>query len=278
MLVKGSLNSYCLTGSLANDLEKEYTRLVKEKVNKERDSLMKEYRFMRDTRRGDQKSEDDLMTRILLLDDVHYKVTYDFVSKHSDNMFSAYAACAVLYGRYEQAKAIYDLLGTGAQTSVFGLDLKNRVDDLARAAIGNICPDFTVVDTVGNETVMKSLLKTIFADKLVVIDFWASWCGPCRQEMKNLRGLYEEFSDQGVRFMSVSVDDNEAKWRKAYGEEKIPWINTWDKGGWANASVRKAFGFRQIPYIILLDREGKVVAQNVRRNTLREKIIEQLKR
>lgn len=275
LFLKGVLKPHCLTGSPANDLEVEYNRMLKEKIDLEQDSLLREYRIA--VEEGNQKLGDDLMTHILQLDDVRYQLTYDFVSKHPDNIFSAYAAETVLYGRYEQGKAIYDVLRPEVQQSSFGLELKQRVDDLALAATGNVCPDFTVTDSEGKEMTMSSLLKTTFANKLVVVDFWASWCGPCRQEMKNLMEQYKEFHEQGVCFMSVSLDDSETKWRKAYEEENFPWLNTWDKGGWNNSAVRKALGFRQIPYIIVLDREGKVVAKNVRRNTLREKIVEQLK-
>ena len=108
--------------------------------------------------------------------------------------------------------------------------------------------------------------------------FQASWCGPCRQEMKNLREQYAEFKDQGVRFMSISLDDSVEKWKKACEEEQIPWISVRDDNGWSKSEIRKLFGIQAIPFIVLLDKDGNIVAKNIRRNSLREKILELLQK
>ena len=96
--------------------------------------------------------------------------------------------------------------------------------------------------------------------------------------MKNLREQYAEFKDQGVRFMSISLDDSVEKWKKACEEEQIPWISVRDDNGWSKSEIRKLFGIQAIPFIVLLDEDGNIVAKNIRRNSLREKSLELLQK
>ena len=143
-----------------------------------------------------------------------------------------------------------------------------------RLAEGKVAPEFSFPTPDGK----KKLGPQDFKGKILVLDFWASWCGPCRQEMKNLREQYAEFKDQGVRFMSISLDDSVEKWKKACEEEQIPWISVRDDNGWAKSEIRKLFGIQAIPFIVLLDKDGNIVAKNIRRNSLREKILELLQK
>ena len=118
--------------------------------------------------------------------------------------------------------------------------------------------------------------QTVSGNDIVLVDFWATWCGPCRQEMKSLREQYKEFKDKGVRFVSISLDASSDKWKKACEEENIPWLSTLADGGWDDSEVRKLFGIQSIPHIVLVGKDGKIVGKNVRRNLLRDKIIELL--
>lgn len=104
------------------------------------------------------------------------------------------------------------------------------------------------------------------------MDFWASWCGPCRQEIPNLKEDYKEFSNKDVVFLSVSIDKDGAAWRKAMKEENMPWTQV--NAPKAGKDVMKQYQFSGIPYILVIDKEGRIVGKNLRGKSLTDKLTE----
>jgi thiol-disulfide isomerase/thioredoxin len=135
-----------------------------------------------------------------------------------------------------------------------------------RMADGNKMPLFSCPDQSGK----KKLGPADYKGKILVVDFWASWCGPCRQEIPNVKKYYEEFHDKGVEVLSVSIDAKEADWRKALKEENMPWSQVLAPNG--GKEVMDLCQFSGIPYIVLIDREGNIVAKNLRGEDLEKAI------
>lgn len=262
-----ALNEKYLKGSPANDLEMEYNEMMQEKYYTAKNALVHECTQQPDNKELVEAS----LTKILAMEEDRFALTREFVREHPDNIFSAYISDVVKAESYEKGQILYDLLSEKNKASFFGRLLKEHTETLAVSALGVDCPDFTVLDESGKEVTLNAQ-----KGEIMVLDFWASWCGPCRGEMVNLREQYAEFKDRGVRFMSISLDDSVKKWEKACEEEKIPWLSTRDTGGWAKSKIRELFGIQSIPFIVLLDSEGKIVAKNIRRDSLRKKIIELL--
>lgn len=145
---------------------------------------------------------------------------------------------------------------------------KERAEQKARIErmkVGNPAPTFTCQNPKG-----KTLSPAKYKGKVLVLDFWASWCGPCRQEIPNMKKFYEEFKDKGVEFLSVSIDAKEEAWRKALKDENMAWPQGWVKD--AGKEVMDLYQFGGIPFILVIDREGNIYKKHVRGENIRTAI------
>jgi thiol-disulfide isomerase/thioredoxin len=135
--------------------------------------------------------------------------------------------------------------------------------------IGNV-PNNFVYPTPDGEMVALADYK----GKIVVVDFWASWCGSCRQEIPHLKEVYEKYHKVGVEILSVSIDKDEKKWKEALAVEKMPWTQVLAANG--GKELMKNYQFRGIPFIIILDKEGKIAAKQLRGKDINTKLDEML--
>ena len=119
----------------------------------------------------------------------------------------------------------------------------------------------------------KTLELTSLRGKYVLIDFWASWCGPCRRENPNVVRLYKKYKDKGFDILGVSLDNNKNKWIEAIAKDGLTWHHVSDLKGWSS-QLSKPYGVRGIPYTVLLDKEGKILAQRLRGPALEAKLKE----
>jgi thiol-disulfide isomerase/thioredoxin len=113
-------------------------------------------------------------------------------------------------------------------------------------------PEITLKDTSGKTVKLSSL-----QGKVVLIDFWASWCGPCRRANKHLKELYNKYKDQGLEILSISVDDNKKDWKTAIKEDKTKWVHVIDDMNYANA-----WRIQYIPTTFLVDKQGNFASIN----------------
>lgn len=151
--------------------------------------------------------------------------------------------------------------------------LKEHIEICEKTAVGQKYIDFSM-NTPEGETV--SLSSFVSKNKYTLIDFWASWCGPCRKEMPNVVAAYDEFKGKGFGIVGVSLDDNADKWKDAIKALNITWPQMSDLQGWSNAGA-KLYGVNSIPATVLVDQEGNIVARNLRGNAIKEKLSELLK-
>ena len=136
---------------------------------------------------------------------------------------------------------------------------------------GQKCIDFTVKGHDGKEIRLSDLLAK---NKLVLIDFWASWCGACRATMPHLKDIYPEYKKKGVEFFSVSMDDKEENWKKAFKEEALPWIDGSNLLGWKDP-IAKQYAITGIPFKILIGKDGVIVDKGFARSGSLEKAMDE---
>ena len=126
--------------------------------------------------------------------------------------------------------------------------------------------DFSLPDIKGDSLRLSSMKGKVF-----LLDFWASWCGPCRYSNKNLVKLYSKYKQSGFEILSVSLDDRKNAWKKAVSKDKITWLQINDSGGWDARSASK-WQVEAIPASFLIDKNGNVVAINPEKQELENKI------
>ena len=136
-------------------------------------------------------------------------------------------------------------------------------------ATGKLAPDFTETKIDG-----KSMKLSDLRGKVVLLDFWASWCGPCRRENPNVVKLYEKYNKDGFTVMSVSLDQDKAKWQGAITADGLVWPNhVSDLKGWAS-STGKIYQVTGIPFTVLIDKEGKIIKTNLRGEALEMELLQ----
>ena len=146
------------------------------------------------------------------------------------------------------------------------LDMSNppkRKGKNSKFGMGDLVPDIVMNDPEGKERKLSDL-----RGKVVLLDFWASWCGPCRRENPTVVRAYEQYKDKGFEVFSVSLDSDAARWKKAIEQDQLSWPNhVSDLAGWRNAAARE-YGVSSIPHTMLIDRDGTILATHLRGNAL----------
>jgi thiol-disulfide isomerase/thioredoxin len=138
-----------------------------------------------------------------------------------------------------------------------------------KTAIGALAPDIALMDPEGNIRKLSSL-----KGKIVLIDFWASWCGPCRKENPNVVAVYQKYHDKGFEIFSVSLDKDRESWLKAIAKDNLLWPDHVSDLKYWKSEGAAAYGVTSIPYTVLIDKKGKIVAKKLRGEELENKIKE----
>ncbi len=183
----------------------------------------------------------------------------DFTSSHPDALTSG-IYLYVLQSRVpvETLERLYNGVSPRIKNGPYGPGVKAKIMAEKRTAIGNPAPDFAVVDLTG-----KNISLANYKGKYVLLDFWASWCVPCREENPALKAAYKKFVSKGFTIVSVSLDSDAAKWKAAIIKDSLPWTHINEINGFDN-SIAKIYGVQPIPDNFLISPDGKILARQLR--------------
>ncbi len=198
-----------------------------------------------------------------------------FVNKNPKSIAAAFLAVNYLSQNpektYEEVNHIYNTLDKSIQQSYYGKKIAEMASQMRSTTEGQVAPDFTLNDVNGKPVALSS-----FRGKVTLVDFWASWCGPCRKENPNVVAAYQKFHAKGLEILGVSLDDNKENWLQAIEKDGLTWTQVSDLQGWQSAAAQ-LYGVQSIPANFLLDKEGKIIAKDLREESLEQKLNELFK-
>ena len=273
--VKDLGNTFKVEGSSETTIFIEYNNLSKSRDIK-LDSLNKAFQLLMETNKMDSKRMDSLSaifeTPYNSIINQSNILMVDKISKNT-NMYSSIMAIQALDP--DKYSDLYKSLDAGLSKK-FPKDknvimFHEVVERMLSTNIGQFAPEISLPSPDGKEIALSSL-----KGKLVLIDFWASWCGPCRKEMPNVVKIYSKFKNKGFEIYGVSLDQDKEKWMEAITKDGINWPQVSDLKYWDNVAAR-IYNVQGIPYTVLIDKDGKIIAKNLRGQELEKKIAEVLK-
>ncbi len=233
--------------------------------------LAQEYRELsqKNTAEADARIK-EIMTEA---DDIQLKAmksTWDYIMAHKNDVTPVALIQNVMYElTYDQLAEIIN-----PDVAYFNHPLmarpKKLMEGLKKRSAGTMFTDLTMNDTEGKE---RKLSEWVGKGNYVLVDFWASWCGPCRAEMPNVVAAYEKYHAKGFDVVGVSFDQKSDAWKKAIEQIGMKWHNISDLKGW-QCAASEAYGISSIPSNILVDGEGKIVASDLRGEALHKKLAE----
>jgi peroxiredoxin len=178
---------------------------------------------------------------------------------------------------YEMEPEELESMINGLDTTIAALpqikSMKERLVAMKLVSVGQKAPDFTMNDTGGTPVSLSSKL----GPKLLLIDFWAAWCNPCRQENPNVVKVFNEFHKKGFDVLGISLDQKKEDWLKAISDDKLAWTHLSDLKYWENTAAR-LYAVNSIPSNFLVDETGTIIGRNLRGDDLYKKVKEILEK
>jgi peroxiredoxin len=267
-------NTYKTEGSKETALFVEYNQII-QKNSKRIDSLNEAFKMQMGSVKMDSLRMDSLSKTFEqpfnnIMNQMNVQLS-DKVLKNSEMFASIMAIQNLEPDKYANAyKALDAGLSKKFPTDANVIKFHEVVGRMLATTNGEAAPEINLPSPKGQNISLSSL-----RGKVVLIDFWASWCGPCRKEMPNVVKAYTKYKSKGFEIYGVSLDDDKNRWEDAINKDGITWVQVSDLMGWS-CTAAKLYGVQGIPYTVLLDREGKILAKNLRGEELEKKLAEVL--
>lgn len=268
--IRDSLKLATISGSYAHKEYQRYTALQKP-----------DHDALQHLRRGyiayrEEKNETGMKQTELQMDSVENhrkeKVVAPYLAAHLQSPIALHVLRD--YAGYDmdpnKVEPLFKKLPASAKTSPSGLLMKEKIGKAKATSVGNFALDFTQNDTLGHPVSLTS-----FRGTYVLLDFWASWCGPCRAENPNVVKAFRQYKDRNFTVLGVSLDrtDGKEKWMEAIHKDGLTWTHVSDLKFWENAVARQ-YGIEAIPQNLLIDPSGKIIAKNISGEELQTKLRE----
>jgi peroxiredoxin len=275
ILISGNIDSLFNAKISGSKTQDEYTafQVTLKPLNEKNNALYEEYSAAK--KAGDKAKMAEAEKKS---DDVYAEqtsMTKDYVRKNPSSYYTPTLLISLSYElEPNEIEALINALDTSVAKVTVITDLKAKVAVMKTVAVGQKAPDFTLNDVNDKPVAMSS---KIGKSKLLLIDFWASWCGPCRNENPNVVKVWTAYNKKGFDIFSVSLDreGEKDKWLQAIKDDKLTWTHVSDLKYWSCAAA-KLYAVNSIPANFLLDETGTIIARNLRGEDLGNKVKELL--
>lgn len=222
---------------------------------------------------GDTTRSNELMAKVEEMYKSTETMQEDFVKNNPASYATPYVLAGIQYEKEaEELETLVNALDPKVQLTPTIVDMKAKIEKMKQVSIGQVAPDFTQNDPDGNPVKFSDVYSQ---NKVTLLDFWASWCGPCRQENPNVVAVFNEFKDQGFSVFGVSLDREKEGWLQAIEDDGLHWTQVSDLAYWNNA-VAQTYAVSAIPHSILIGQDGTILAKNKRGDELRAAVQEYL--
>lgn len=267
------LNVATMSGTVITDSKAAFMEETKE-INEEMNQLNNKFRSIdrKNLSKDDvTEIENSLRATYMGLSEELQAMTDEAIQKNSDNLFGLTLAIQSPQRTYEDVVAILEKLSPNMPKNKMLDDLKAKEVKLSKLKNGEMAPEIVAPTADGGEITLSSL-----KGQVVLVDFWASWCGPCRAANPEVVEMYNEFKDKGFTVLGISLDKDKAAWLKAIEDDKLTWHHGSTLNAWA-CPLAKSYGVSAIPHTVVVDRDGRIAATNLRGDELKAKVAELMK-